>query len=350
MNKAQQIEYLQKFLTPNKARGMAGEISFDDYLVSSDTVLANKMFAGAWIIAPNKSDATNPVHYRIAVFVLPITFSTENELNNYIAYLTSDRGHQALFSNLKNSGLGVIVCGAICNESETPDDFIWKNFIYLDRELVEQTENEPFMSLTQGRGRATPNKEAWSQDVVNRFNNFSEENLLKLTLKQAFYYSYFKLKLKAAFVDQYDVDGFLVGDNGNTFPVEIKEKSRTEKDEFGIDAGRILMMMRICMTTDSNALYIIREVDNTESRNLIGYKYITLADMIMNVRWNLQAGGIGMSGGSTQTVMMPADSFSDFSVGVLREDWINQNCSLITSVKEKAVLFYNALENLLRQQ
>jgi len=350
MNKTQQIEYLQRFFAPKKARGMAGEISFDDYLNSSDLALSKKMFAGSWIIAPNKSDALNPVNYRIAIFVLPKIFNGQAELDNYINELTSDRGHQALFSNLKNSGVAVIVSGAICQENSMPDDFIWKNFVYLDERLAPQAENEPFVSLTRGRGRANQNRLAWDRDVLTRFNNFSEESLLKLTLKQAFYYSYLKLKLKASFNDPYDVDGFLVGYNGNVFPVEIKEKSQTDKGEFGIDAGRILMMMRLCMTTDSNALYIIREVDNTESRNLIGYKYITFADMIMNVSWNLQAGGIGMGGGNTQTIMMTIKAFNDFNLDVLKEDWITKNCSLTKNVKEKAAQFYNSLENLLRQQ
>ena len=349
MNKAKQIEYLQKFFAPKKARGMAGEISFDDYLLSTDEPLSRKMFAGSWIITPNKSDAINPVNYRIAVFVLPHIFSKRNELDQFIKNLILDRGFQALFSNLKKSGVGVIVSGAVGDSSTTPDDFSWSSFVYIDEKLISQADNEPFISLTRGRGRANLNHQPWDSDVLNRFNDFPEDSLMKLTLKQAFYYSYLKVKLKASFIDPYDVDAFLVGFNGNVFPVEIKEKSRTDKGEFGIDAGRILMMMRLCITTDSNALYIIREVDNSESRKLIGYKYITFSDMIMNVSWNLQAGGIGMGGGNTQTIMMTGKAFSDFSLDVLKEDWIEKNCSLTENVKEKAVEFYSSLEKLLNQ-
>jgi len=349
MKKTKQIEYLQKFFAPRKARGMAGEISFDDYLLSADKPLSQKMFAGSWIITPNKSDAINPVNYRIAVFVLPHIFSTKKELDEFIKNLILDRGYQALFSNLKKSGVGVIVSGAIGNSSTIPDDFSWSNFVYFDEKLVPQAENEPFISLTRGRGRANLNHQPWDNDVINRFNAFSEESLLRLTLKQAFYYSYLKVKLKASYIDPYDVDAFLVGFNGNVFPVEIKEKSRTDKGEFGIDAGRILMMMRLCITTDSNALYIIREVDNSESRKLIGYKYITFSDMIMNVSWNLQAGGIGMGGSNTQTIMMTGKAFGDFSLDVLKEDWIEKNCSLTTNVKEKAVEFYSSLQKLLNK-
>jgi hypothetical protein len=349
MKKPKQIEYLQKFFAPRKARGMAGEIAFNDYLLLTDKTLSQKMFEGAWIITPNKSDAVNPVNYRIAIFVLPHISHSEEELNKFIEKVILDRGHQALFSNLKKSGVGVIVSGAVGNPSSMPDDFMWHNFVYINEKLVAQKENEPFISLTTGRGRANLNHQVWDKDVVERFNKFSEESLLKLTLKQAFYYSYLKLKLKASFIDPYDVDGFLVGFNGNVFPIEIKEKSQTDNGKFGIDAGRILMMMRLCITTDSNALYIIREVDNSESRNIIGYKYITLSDMIMNVSWNLQAGGVGMGGSNTQTIMMTSKAFTDFSVDVLKEEWIEKNCSLTVNVKEKAVEFYTSLEKLLKK-
>ena len=348
MKKSEQIKYLQKFFAPKKARGMAGEISFDDYLSSKDRSLFSKMFAGAWIIAPKKSDAVNPVNYRIAIFILPTLFDSDVKLNNHINKLILDRGHQALFSNLKNSGIGVIVSGAIQGKTDNPSAFLWNNFLYLDEKLILQKNDEPFMSLTTGRGRANKNKEKWDKDVLKRFNNFSEESLLKLTLKQAFYYSYLKEKLKASFIDPYDVDAFLVGFNGNVFPIEIKEKSQTQKGEFGIDAGRILMMMRLCVVTDSNAIYIIREIDNSSNRNLVKYRYITFSDMIMNVSWNLQAGGRGMGGSNTQTIMMANKSFTDFDLEILKEDWIKKNSSLSVNVKEKAMQYYASLKNLLK--
>lgn len=349
MDKAKQIVYLQRFFAPRKARGMAGEISFDKHLEEIDSAQANKMFAGAWVMSPNLSDAENPVNYRIAIFVLPILFSSKEELDLEIQRIVRDRGYQSLFSNLKKSGVGIIVSGAIDNIDHDPDNFTWKNYAYVDERLVLQPNDEPFTSISTGRGRANINHQIWENDVIARFNDFDDESLLRLTLKQAFYYSYLKLKLRAVFKDPYDVDAFLVGYDGSVFPVELKEKSPTDRGEFGIDAGRILMMMRLCITTDSNALYIIREVDGSENRGLVGYRYITFADMIMNVSWNLQAGGAGMGGGSTQTVMMPSRVFKEFNADVLKEEWIAENSSLSAKVKEKAIRFYTSIERLINK-
>ncbi len=39
------------------------------------------------------------------------------------------------------------------------------------------------------------------------------------------------------------------------------------------------MLLRLCLPNDSNALYLIRELD--EAGSFIGWKFITLSDIIM---------------------------------------------------------------------
>lgn len=119
-------------------------------------------------------------------------------------------------------------------------------------------------------------------------------------------------------------------------PVEVKEKSPTPDGTFGIDAGRILMLLRLCVTTDSNALYLIRSVDSSDERRFMGWRAITLSDMIMGCSWNLQAGGLGMGGGATQTVMMPSTLFHEFNPAAITEDWILKHKSLQGSARTAA--------------
>ena len=91
--------------------------------------------------------------------------------------------------------------------------------------------------------------------------------------------------------------------------------------------------LRLCLATDSNALYVIREVDESENRSLVGWRYITLSEMVIGVKWNLQAGGRGMGGGATQTVMISGSLFGSFSTANFTEDWLTQNKSLRKSVQ-----------------
>lgn len=157
-----------------------------------------------------------------------------------------------------------------------------------------------------------------------------------LGMRQAFFYGYLKQKLNKPFEDPYDVDAFLVSFAGRVMPIEIKEKSPTAKGDFGLDAGRILMMLRLCLVTDSNALYLIREVDGSPDRQLVRWRYITLADMVIGSRWNLQAGGAGMGGGNTQTVMLAGSMFGEFTLSNLSENWLAENASLQDSVRAAA--------------
>ena len=137
-----------------------------------------------------------------------------------------------------------------------------------------------------------------------------------------FYAGFLKTVHKKPLNDPYDVDLFLISiSQKHIFPMEIKEKfpwaSGNDKF-FGIDAGRIMMLLRLCLPNDANSVYLIRELD--ESGKFIGWKYMTLSDIIMTASWNLQAGGPGMGGQSTQTIRLPYKHFKNFTDNDLTEE------------------------------
>lgn len=327
------IVYLQRFLTHNKARGMVAELSLKQDLALLGTPSEQKLLSGGWLISPK---LPNPQHYRYMVSVLPTLYSRQDELTAVIESLEQDRGWQALATHLAQSSIGIIVSGGI-SDSLIPDlgNLQWMNFIYRDEHLVPAPADEPFAGWPGNRGRASKGT-SWQLDVINRFELADTNDLIELVMRQAFFYGYLKQRLQKPLEDPYDVDAFVVSFTGRVLPVEIKEKSPTDKGDFGIDAGRILMLLRLCLITDSNAVYLIRQVDNSAERNLMGWKYITLSDMIMGCKWNLQAGGTGMGGGATQTVMISGAMFQDFGVANLSEEWLNANSSLQTAARMAA--------------
>jgi len=122
------------------------------------------------------------------------------------------------------------------------------------------------------------------------------------------------------------------------FPVEVKEKFPYEMQKqkvFGIDAGRVLMMLRICLPSGSNAFYIIREVGDPD-RHFVKWKHITLDRIIMNCGWNLQAGGPGMGGGNTQTIPIPYKYFEDTTKATFEETNLEAKAELSKVVQEQA--------------
>jgi len=327
------IAYLQQFLTFNKARGMVSECSLETHLKRQSPKDAIKYLPGGWLISPHMAESSR---YRFVVSVMPHLFKNEEDLQAAIQQKETDRGFQVLATFLTRSAIGVIVAGAISSETETnPAQLTWKNYSYFNERLNPNTDDNPFDKWPGNRGRASKGN-TWQDDVIARFSEVDNEQLTALTLRQAYYYGYLKQQLKKPFDDPYDVDAFIVSFGQAVMPVEIKEKSPTDSGSFGLDAGRILMMLRMCLATDSNALYIVREVDNSATRQLVGWRCITLSNLVMGCSWNLQAGGAGMGGGATQTVMMPGSLFEPFTERNLTEEWLEQNSSLQEAVRTKA--------------
>ncbi len=327
LSRQQMIFYLQRFLTHNKARGMTAELALTSELALDQH--RQKLLAGGWLLAP-KMDGFQ--RYRYLVSVLPRLYHNGDELQTAVAALEQDRGWQGLATFLTQSGIGIIASGAWSATPNSLDELRWNNFIYQNERLMPANGDEPFISWPGSRGRASAGS-PWPTDVLQRFAATSDTALTELALRQAFFYGYLKERLHKPVDDPYDVDGFIVGYAGTVIPIEIKEKSATREGDFGIDAGRILMLLRLCLATDSNALYLIREVDDSAARALVGWRYITLADMVMGCRWNLQAGGRGMTGGATQTVMISGDLFHDFGPDNFSEDWIARSSRLQSAIR-----------------
>lgn len=325
------IPYLQRFLTHNKARGMVAELALVSELGSGQH--SHKLLTGGWLLAP-KIDQFQ--RYRYLISVLPHLYRDVDELDAAADKLEQDRGWQGLATFLSQSGVGIITVGAWSPDSSgSLDKLNWRNFIYQNERLIPTEGDEPFLSWPGGRGRASRGDE-WQSDVLERFDEASEEALTELALRQAFFYGYLKERLRKSVADPYDVDGFVVGFAGTVMPIEIKEKSPTRDGNFGIDAGRLLMLLRLCLATDSNALYVIREVDESANRALVSWRCITLAEIIMGCRWNLQAGGRGMTGGATQTIMISSELFQEFGLSYFSEEWLARHASLQTAIRAAA--------------
>lgn len=322
--------YLQSVIVNNKARGMIAEIELENFVHPSQ-----KFLSGAWIIAPKTPQF---YQYRYAVFVLPELYHNDQEIAQAVASWNKNRGFQAIATFLNESGIGVIVSGAI-GSPENIDQLSWQNYLYTNEQL---TPSHHLFARWPERGRSARGN-IWHEDIKNRFLHASEAQLTALTLRQAFYYSYLKQRLHKSLADPYDVDLFIAGFRGTVLPIEVKEKSPTERGDFGLDAGRILMMLRLCLTTQSNGMYLIRQVHADEQRSFVGWRYTLLSDIVMGCSWNLQAGGKGMLGGMTQTVMLSGELFKPFFPDLLTEGWLQRHGNLTNSVRDLANAFAKQL-------
>lgn len=132
---------------------------------------------------------------------------------------------------------------------------------------------------------------------------------------------------RAEFVSEYycepsDVDGLFWG-REKTYPVEIKEKTRAyDKDigeYFGLDVGPFVKLAFYAAKRGNlHSLFVVREIDKADTRNLVAWRYITFDRMAQFASWVFQPGGRSMTGGRSATIKIPVDRFGILNAEALR--------------------------------
>ena len=66
-----------------------------------------------------------------------------------------------------------------------------------------------------------------------------------------------------------------------------------------------------------HSLYVVREIDDVESRNLVNWWCITFDKMAQFASWVYSEGGRNMQGGRSATVKIPKAEFDHFNITLL---------------------------------
>ena len=334
------VQYMRDHMTNNKAMGLLAQAEFERWVTERNTIRP-KYFGGCWIASPKGFTASR----RFCFFTHP-NVETEDTLETVIQKIVETRGCHTLFGSISRSGLGVTYCIPTGNDDTEINQLNWHMFRYENETLNEINAHSFFRVWPGSRGRASRGR-PWQNHVEERYETLDEKLLECLVLNQAFYNSFIKGVFRKPLDDPYDTDAFIVSYSGKIFPLELKEKfpfTDRGNQKFGIDAGRILMLLRLCLPLDCNGMYIIREVEE-DTRELVGWKIMTLDTLIMNSNWNLQAGGRGMLGGRTQTVTFQYEVFDDLKVETFSENNLHENSTFSTGVKRKATEFLAEVES-----
>lgn len=127
-----------------------------------------------------------------------------------------------------------------------------------------------------------------------------------------------KEALRVAFASRFysepsDVDGLFWGQE-KTYPLEIKEKTRahdkTIGDFFGIDVGPFVKLSYYAAKRGNlHSIFIVREIDDVNTRQLVKWHYITFEKMAQYASWVFRPGGRGMTGGRSATIRIPVKQF-----------------------------------------
>lgn len=349
------INKLSTMWKENKAKGLLAEAVFSSEVDAGrfGADATKKLVQGCWILA-SKGNANK---FRFAFFTHPDCLDvTTREID--LPGILGDKYRPlcATCEYLLYSGMGSLYVlpttegGSLPLDEITERDYTgiqWRLFSFGAGDFREISPEHFFRSWGGGRGRPTYNNSGWSSELRSKYEEVPENTLTAMLLNELFFTGYLKSELRVSPADPYDIDSFFISlSQRHIYPVEIKEKSPAESGGekfFGLDAGRILMLLRLSLANDSNALYLIREL--SDSRIFTGWKYMTLCDLIMTAGWNLQGGGAGMGGQSTQTVRLPYSEFGNFTVANMSEEWLREHTELSKDARCMASAFYTELEN-----
>lgn len=358
-NKQDYINFLKNWLPRNKAKGLLAQFSFEEEFGNGFLKKhSEKFFPGCWVVSPKSFDSNK---YRYAIFVDEKLHQKSGEDVDSILGKHSEVFYKtARF--LDSSSFGVIYAvpwsdgGSFDFSKINSDDFSpvnWDLHAYKKNGMTKIDPRSFFSNWRDGmRPRKPQASQNWTNDptINSGMEKISGEKLEKAILKEIFYTGYLKSVVKVSTDDPYDVDSFIVSsETESVFPVELKEKSPVlanysrggdiREHYFGIDSGRISLLERMCSPSDSNAFYVVREVDDSNGRDLLGWKFMTLAGIVMASSWNAIGGGTGMFGSTTSTVKLPYDEFSDLTEKVFKEDYLRNISSRKQNLRQIADLY-----------
>lgn len=136
-----------------------------------------------------------------------------------------------------------------------------------------------------------------------------------------------KESIRIAFEDCFmaevsDVDGIFWGQQ-YTYPIEIKEKTpakdRSLGEFFGLDLGPFVKLSFYAAKRGNlHSIFIVREIDAIETRNLVAWWFITYERLAQFASWIQQGGGTSMTGGRSSVVRVPKAEFEPLDAAHLR--------------------------------
>lgn len=286
-------------LNQNKLNGLLAEVDFRSYL--SNLGFAHRVSRGGWIA---RRLGSGEFAHQTAVF-FPESIQPDIVYKNSRVMPEADVGLHTICATFHQTGILAYYCAATIEETNGNKIVKW-NSIQLGVPSSSEYKNFPesvadlFTERTRGYNylRYSTNTDSIPSNAIAE--EFSKENLRVV----------FQTRFMA---EVSDVDGILWGQR-HTYPLEIKEKTAANSNRlgpyFGLDVGPFVKLAYYAARRGNlHSLFIVREIDNVQTRNLLNWWYITFDDLAQFASWVSMAGGPGMGGGRSSVVCIPKSEF-----------------------------------------
>jgi hypothetical protein len=296
-------------LNQNKLRGLLAEVEFRRHLATVG--YADRVSPGGWILRRDGPGQFG--HSTIVIF--PEVVTPGLELNAGRALPNPPNGLHTICATFHQSGIHAFYCAAeipTLNEATSirwrslqlgvPNQQPWRNFP-MSLALYFRQRNRAYNFLRyQADATAIPD--------VAVAEEFSKENL--------------RVAFQTVFRNEAsDVDGIFWGQQ-LTYPLEIKEKTSASDGKlgefFGLDLGPFVKLAFYAAKRGNlHSLFIVREIDNVDDRNLVNWWFITFDKLAQYASWVPMGGGAAMGGGSSTVVKIPKAEFQPLTAETLAQ-------------------------------
>jgi hypothetical protein len=286
-------------LNRNKLNGLLAEVDLRAHLKSLG--FGDRVSRGGWIA---RRVGAGEFAHQTAVF-FPETIQPAIEYPNSRPLPQADVGLHTICATFHQTGIFAYFCAASVAGAATEKTVTWRS---IQLGLPSSQEYKPFpqsvSTLFSARTRRYKllryKTDTSSVPSIAIAEEFSKENL--------------RVAFQTAFMTETsDVDGILWGQR-HTYPLEIKEKTaafdKRTGDYFGLDVGPFVKLAYYAVRRGNlHSLFIVREIDSVERRNLVNWWFIKFDELSQFASWVSKAGGKGMGGGASSVVCIPKVEF-----------------------------------------
>ncbi|MGH9866018.1 MAG: hypothetical protein ACRD4H_11445 [Candidatus Acidiferrales bacterium] len=221
--------------------------------------------------------------------------------------------HGACLS-LYESGIAGFYCAATIEQNDDPSTHRWKA---VQLGLPVQQEYQPLADALAPLNFSTRHRACNFLRYHTNTKSISDGAVPE---------EYSKEHLRVSFNTPYlaepsDIDGIFWGQQ-HTYPIEIKEKTPAPSPDlgpfFGLDVGPFVKLAFYAAKRGNlHSLYVVREIDNVQSRNLVQWWFIKFDELAQYASWISRGGGPAMGGGTSAVVRVPKCEFHPLTAEAL---------------------------------
>jgi hypothetical protein len=295
-------------LNANKLNGLLAEIDFRNHLRGLG--FADRVSPGGWIA--RREGAGEFGRHTVVMFpeilVPAIDYGATRELPQ------PTHGLHTICATFHQTGIAAFFCAATADRDDDPDSISWRA---VQLGLPTQQEFQEFPECLTGFFRRR-----------NKRYNFLRykatcDGIPDNPLSEEFSKEHLRVSFQNELMSEMaDVDGIFWG-NQLTYPIEIKEKTVASDSKlgnyFGLDIGPFVKLAFYAAKRGNlHSIFVVKEIDSTETRNLVNWWFITYERLAACASWIQQGGGASMIGARSSVVKIPKAEFSALTRDALR--------------------------------